>query len=208
MRNTNIFNSYYQGTVDVVGQPTSRSDKRHNYKQLYYEVIDNICTTLDERFDGIKEFAFLDLVNPIFFPQWQKEFPTEKVQLMNSKYDGLFNVSSLKHELQFIYSDDDFCKDTPMELLQYLYSNNLHLCLPEVTKLLKLNGTMVISSASIERSFSCLNRVKTYWRSKMGQEWLGSLCRNSIHKDILNELEDQHQLHSLLVDKFAEAKKA
>ena len=204
MRNTDIFDSYYQGTVDVVGQPTSRSDRRHNYKQLYYEVIDNICTTLDERFDGIKEFAFLDLVNPIFFHQWQKEFPTEKVQLLNSKYDGLFNVSSLKHELQFIYSDDDFCKDTPMELLQYLYSNNLHPCLPEVTKLLKLNGTMAISSASVERTFSCLNRVKTYLRSKMGQERLGSLCRISIHKDILNELEDQHQLHSLIVDKFAE----
>ena len=89
MRNTDIFDSYYQGTVDVVGQPTSRSDKRHKYKQLYYEVIDNICTMLDERFDGIKEFAFLDLVNPIFFHQWQKEFPTEKVQLLNSKYDGL-----------------------------------------------------------------------------------------------------------------------
>ena len=126
------------------------------------------------------------------------------VQLLNSKYDGLFNVSSLKHKLQSLYSDDDFCKDTPMELLHYLYYTNLHPCLLGVTKLLKLNGTMAISSASVERTFSSLNRVKTYLRSKMGQEWLGSLCRISTHKDVLNKLEDQHQLHSFIVEKVAE----
>ena len=65
MCNTDVFDPYYQGAVDVVGQLSSRSDKRHNYKQLYYELIDNICAIRDERYDGIKEFAFLDLAKPI-----------------------------------------------------------------------------------------------------------------------------------------------
>jgi hypothetical protein len=38
----------------------------------------------------------------------------------------------------------------------------------------------------------------------MGQERLGSLCRISIHKDILKELEDKKQLHDLIIEKFVE----
>ena len=38
----------------------------------------------------------------------------------------------------------------------------------------------------------------------MGQERLGSLCRISIHKDILKELEDKKKLHDLITEKFIE----
>ena len=103
-----------------------------------------------------------------------------------------------------MYRVVEFYKGTPTHLLQYLYNNNLHSSLPEAVRLLKMNGTMAISSASVERTFSCLHRVKTYLRSKMSQERVGSLCRNSIHKDILNELEDQQQRHPLIIEKFAE----
>ena len=188
IRKNESFHSYYQGTVAIVGEPSSRSDKKHNYKQLYFEVIDNTLTMLDDRFDSVKEFAFLDLVNPIFFHLWQKEVPRDKLQLLNAKYGTLFDISLLEHQLHFMYKDEDFCKSNATELLQYLYHNNLHPSLSEVVKLLKLNGAIAISSASVERSFSCLRRVKTYLRSKMGQERLGSLCRISIHKDIFKPI--------------------
>ncbi len=59
-----------------------------------------------------------------------------------------------------------------------------------------------MSSASAERSFSCLGRVKSYLRSKMNDERLGWLCRISVHKDILQEKEDQRQLYDLVLEKF------
>jgi hypothetical protein len=68
--------------------------------------------------------------------------------------------------------------------------------------LLKLNGIIAVSSASAERSFSCLGRVKSYLRSKMNDERLGWLCRISVHKDILQEKEDQKQLYDLVLEKF------
>ena len=66
IRKNESFHSYYQATVTVVGGPSSWSDKKHNYKQLYFEVIDNTLAMLDDRFDSVKEFAFLDLLNPFF----------------------------------------------------------------------------------------------------------------------------------------------
>ena len=62
------FDSYFQATVAVVGEPSSRSDNKHNYKQLYFKVSNNASTMVDDRFDRVKEFAFLDLLNPIFPP--------------------------------------------------------------------------------------------------------------------------------------------
>ncbi len=74
-----------------------------------------------------------------------------------------------------------------MERLKYIFEKNTQGCIPEVVKLLKLNGIITVSSASAERSFSCLGRVKSYLRSKMNDERLGLLCRISVHKDILQE---------------------
>jgi len=97
----------------------------------------------------------------------------------------------------FIYKDRDFHKENASELLEYIYKFNLQ-DLPEVVKLLKMNGVIAISSASVERSFSCLRRVKIYLRGNMGQERLGSLCRISIHKNNLKELEEKKKLHDLI----------
>ena len=81
---------------------------------------------------------------------------------------------------------------------------NIHGCIPQVVKLLKLNGVIAVSSASAERSFSCLGRVKSYLRGKMNDNRLGCLCRISIQKDILQEKEDKKQLFELVLERFVQ----
>ena len=159
---------------------------------------------LNDRFADCKDFGFLDLVNPNFFAMWTNKVTADRVQLLNLKYGPLFNMQQLVNQLLFMYKDTDFYKKSPVEVLQYIYEFGLQGSLPEVVKLLKLNSAIAVSSASVERSFSCLKRVKTYLRNKMGQERLGSLCRISIHKDILKELEDKKEIHDLIADKFIE----
>ena len=66
----------------------------------------------------------------------------------------------LESQLYVLYRDKDFHKENSMELLKYIFQFNLQSCLPEVVKLLKMNGVFAVSSASVERSFSCLKRVK------------------------------------------------
>ena len=63
--------------------------------------------------------------------------------------------------------------------------------------LLQISMALPVSTASCERSFSCLKRLKNYLRSTLGHERLTSLALISIERDLL-------QLDSLdsVVDKF------
>ena len=126
------------------------------------------------------------------------------LQSLKCKYGPFFHIQSLENQLLFIYNDPDFHKDSPLEILQYIYKCGLETSIPEAVKLLKLNSVISISSASVERSFSCLKRVKTYLRNKMGQERLGCLCRISLHKVAIKEVEDKNILHDRIVQKFME----
>ena len=202
MRNDDTFREFYDSVVNKIGEPSSRSERKHNYKQLYFEVLDNITNMLTERFADCQNFEFLDLVNPNLFSQWKNKVPAAKLEMLKSKYGPLFNISNLESQLIFIYKDTDFHKESPVALLQFIYNFNLEASIPEVVKLLKLNASIAVSSASVERSFSCLKRVKTYLRNTMGQGRLGSLCRISTHKNILKELEDQNLLTDLVIEKF------
>lgn len=54
---------------------------------------------------------------------------------------------------------------------------------PTLHKLLKIYWTLPISSATAERSFSVVKRLKTYLRNSMGQERLSSLALIAIEKE-------------------------
>ena len=156
---------------------------------------------LNERLIDSNTFAFLDLVNPKLFGQWKGSVPAQKLQQLQEKYGSLFDLPKLESQLLFVYNDSDFVKETPLELLDYIYFINVQDCISEFVKLLKLNAVMAVSSASAERSFSCLGRVKSYLRGTMRDERLGSLCRISIHKDILQEMENKKELHPSILQK-------
>ena len=204
IRNDEEFNKNYRGAVDKAGHPVTKADQKINYKQLYFEVLDTIVGMLNERFKDIGSFGFLDLVNPKLFRSWGGKVPSDKIDLLRERYGSLFDIPMLESQLTFIYGDSDFYKDTSMEILQYIFELNIQSSLPEVVKLLKMNGVFSLTSASAERSFSCLKRVKTYLRATMTQDRLSSLCRISIHKDILKSKKDAHTLHEEVLVKFAE----
>ena len=68
-------------------------------------------------------------------------------------------------------------KDIPEAIL--LGKDNF---LPAVTTLLRLFGTIPVSNATAERSFSALKRLKTYLRSTMGEERLTGLALLHVNK--------------------------
>ena len=204
LRTDRAYHQFFQSTIYLVGEPSFNTDKRHDYESLYFQVVDNIMSILSERFAECKNFAFLDLVNPCIFKQWRKGVPPDMLQSLKCKYGPLFHIQSLEHQLLFIYNDPDCHKESPLEILQYIYICGLKTSIPEAVMLLKLNSVISISSASVERSFSYLKRVKTYLRNNMGQERLGCLCRILLHKDVIKEVEDKSILHDRIVQKFVE----
>ena len=115
LRSDEEFAKFYQEAVDKVGPPPTKADKKHNYKQLYFEVLDSIVGMLSERFQDMKRFEFLDLASPKAFTNWSGTVPTEKINLLKEMYGPLFDVPMLESQLSFIYRDTDFHKDTSHE---------------------------------------------------------------------------------------------
>ena len=66
--------------------------------------------------------------------------PSGKINLLKERYGPLFDIPMLESQLKFIYMDSDFYKETSMEVLQYIFEVNIQSSLPEVVKLLKMNG--------------------------------------------------------------------
>lgn len=69
---------------------------------------------------------------------------------------------------------------------------------PQLCSLLRAALTIPVSSASAERSFSSLKRIKTYLRSKMDQHRLSNLSLISIERDLSKTVD-----YDKVLDKFA-----
>ena len=68
---------------------------------------------------------------------------------------------------------------------------------PNIQKLLKIFATLPVSTATAERSFSTLRRLKTYLRTTMTNDRLNGLALMSIHRDIVTKLNPQDVISQL-----------
>nr|XP_004209215.1 zinc finger MYM-type protein 1-like [Hydra vulgaris] len=73
-------------------------------------------------------------------------------------------------------------------LVEIFAENDASKMFDEVSKVLRVFFTIPVSTATAERSFSSLRRLKTYLRSTMNQKRLNSTILSHIHKDILEEV--------------------
>ena len=73
---------------------------------------------------------------------------------------------------------------------------------PTVNTALHILLVMPYSTANIERAFNTLRRVKTWLRSTMSEERLNWLCMLSVHRKLVNSLDDSFT--ELVLSRFAE----
>ena len=67
-------------------------------------------------------------------------------------------------------------------------SEQTKLMFPLVLKLIKLLLVVPATSATAERSFSTMKRLKTYLRSSMGQARLNHLCLLTVYSELVSQL--------------------
>ena len=93
-----------------------------------------------------------------------------------------------------------------MELLDML--NIYKLVFSQTFKLAVISVTIPVSSASCERTFSCLRRVKTYLRNRMTNERLTHLALINIEKataksinieEVVDEFDAAHNNRKILL---------
>jgi len=83
--------------------------------------------------------------------------------------------------------------------------NNLDLGMKEVCKLAKLiAATIPSTTASAERTFSDLKRIKTYFRSTLGQDRPSALGILSIEKKVLADLKMDPKFYNKVIEKSVE----
>jgi hypothetical protein len=94
--------------------------------------------------------------------------------------DGLMvEINSLQRYLEYKKKSNVWKHPTSLrELLKIISS--MHDIYPQVLTLLLIANTLPVTSASCERTFSTLRRIKNYMRTTMGQDRLSSLSVLSI----------------------------
>lgn len=184
---------------------TGRQVHRENYpadspmeyfkRSIFIPCVDDLLGSLKSRFEGsiVQILTTLEMLLP------------HKICVDNAQ-----NLSNL-----LPYLDDDVSAEVTLESEYHLWAEKwknadqtsmereaievLAKCdaafYPHIHTLLKLLASLPVSTASVERSFSTLKRVKTYLRNKMGNERLTGLALMSAHSnqtisvdDVLNEM--------------------
>nr|CAI5866245.1 unnamed protein product [Callosobruchus analis] len=181
--------------------------KRLYYKQIFAQIFDTIIVQLETRFADLSVLQFFDLVNCDNFSSFSKEFPNSLLDILIEQYP-IFDHISLKNELSVLYSDKDLLGGAKCakDMLLFIFNYYLKSCLPELYKLLSLVLSIPVTSASVERSFSALKRMKTYNRSKMTQDRLSGLSLTAIEKHLVSELKETDNFYDNVINYFANSK--
>nr|CAH7712282.1 unnamed protein product [Callosobruchus chinensis] len=168
---------------------TTRDQLVEKYRVLYYEILDTISLQIKTRFEDLEKLLFVALMDTSRFQTYSKNFPTQAINNLKEMYPNIFTeFQRLKNELLLIYSDEQYHNMEPHRLMESLFENSS--IFKEAYKLLCLIVTIPSTSVSVERSFSCLKRIKTYLQSTTLEDRLTNtnLSKISIEKELLNEL--------------------
>ncbi|KAJ4444809.1 hypothetical protein ANN_06606 [Periplaneta americana] len=167
-----------------------KGDDELKYRQLYYSILDRMHMEITDRFSDYGKLQFTHLLESQKFSAYRENFPNEALNKLFQSYNSHFDQVRLKNELSVIYSAEvfDFSNKPMHEILSAIYENQLNQVIPEVLKLATLIVTIPATSASVERTFSALKRIKSYCRSTHTQERLSGLALISIEKSFLQKL--------------------
>lgn len=153
----------------------------NSYKtKLYFPIIDTFLSEISRRFDekNINIMHAIQACNPL-----AKNFLVPNVLLPLIEIYGLDQEMV---ELEAKLAKRTLEKKEDVTSMHDVYSTliSLHDAFPELLKLLKICMTIAINTASCERSFSSLKRIKSYLRSTMSEQRLTDLAIISIEREL------------------------
>lgn len=131
------------------------------FKVPYYEILDTLNEQITIRFQDLEKLYFIKLMDTSKFREYAQEFSTDALNNLKICYPDLFtDLQQLKNELQLIYNDEQYTGMSSENFRKSLNENNS--IFKEAHKLMCLILTIPSTSVSVERSFSCPKRIKTY----------------------------------------------
>ncbi|MGH0164899.1 UNVERIFIED_CONTAM: hypothetical protein FKN15_069971 [Acipenser sinensis] len=189
-RSEEAFNKIYEEAASLTEDPADRHlrkrrrqesasrDSKQHYRTLYHSVLNNLLLQIRHRYASLEETRFLELLNPEKFATMRSTFPDEALGCLNKGYGRFFEMDRLKTELQVFYWDRELhgASSSISDLLQSFKRNGLDRAMHQLYKLMCLVATVGATPCGVDRTFSCLERLKSYARNTMGQERFKNLA--------------------------------
>lgn len=170
-------------------------------RSIFVPFLDSFMLHIEERL--LKHEKILSSFE-VLLPRISKpEFNSEDEKMLRnlySVYEELLDTVSFEivlGETKMWYrclSEIENLPENPLEALVFLLQERKGNVFPNLTTLFRIYVTIPVTSASNERSFSTLRRLKTYLRSTTAEERLNGLALLNIHREIpvsINEVLDE-----------------
>lgn len=183
--------------------PTSSSDVQENIvsnweKSVYIPILDFINLDLKDRFaeDSIKCYSLNFLVPTNLDAVSDLQKLKTNIEPICDKYYTLFSqnrdtmVMKVLNEVCSIKKSADYEQLKRVNIAIQAYANCDAKSYPFIKSLLQILLTLPISTATAERSFSTLKRLKTWMRSRMTEDRLTGLALLYVHRDININIEN------------------
>jgi hypothetical protein len=160
--------------------PPSSSPEEYFRRSIFLPCLDDLISGLKERFSVNKDIlSSLEILLP-------KNADERKLQdLSNIEFYWVTFVSEpvIKAEYSLWCEKWRAEPNKPLDIMDVLDACDPAF-FPSISKLLRIFACLPVSTASVERSFSSLKRIKSYLRNKMGGERLTGLALLSIHSQL------------------------
>ena len=195
------YKAIWQECLEITGE-TYDGNRYDQYFKKYNAVITRIISEFDQRFADLNKRSYLSLLDCSKFSGYCEQFPKDLVDAICSRYTG-FDKVKLGNELKVFYSKEEFSGKKVPEIMQILMEKNLEDIFSEISRLVRLVLTLPSTTASVERSFSILRRLKSYLRSTMGDNRLKWLMLMAVESSLLHKLQHQSGFSDEIIDRFA-----
>ena len=184
------------------GTPPHQFTVVHDYyRAQYYEVLDLLIGEISRRFDQ-KSLALPAAIEELLMKASNntEESVISVPDKIVEAYSRDVNIKKLERQLQMLPDLVSAYKTslhvrllkitsvrTICDMLQSVPIAQEMFC--EVHKLIRIYLTIPVTTATAERSFSALRRVKTYLRSTMSEERLNNAMLLHVHKDVSSNID-------------------
>ena len=176
--------------MDSGSEPVSYPSPKDYFRRIYFEFADNIHNEITKRFDQEHYHLYLKAEKVLLSAASNEEVPNEDFQNVCAHFGNDFDHSRLKHQLAVLSDAVDGTNLSVQDVKTSLLTlNTTSRLFSEVLRLIQLLYVVPASTATAERTFSSLRRLKTFLRNSMSQQRLNHLILLHVHKDLTDQLD-------------------
>nr|XP_027198316.1 zinc finger MYM-type protein 1-like [Dermatophagoides pteronyssinus] len=195
-------------SFDYESSDSPLNDPKSHFKvDFFFAILDIAITSVEERFTLLNQHMMVfDLIKNC---NDLEKFDDLKNRCLNLEKKLTDINDNNKRDIDGKILFEELCslktflekEYTPLDVLNFLYENNLIDTFPNTAVALRIFLTMPASVASGERTFSKLKLIKNYLRSSMSADRLSGLAIMSIESDIMEAIDIKETIKEFAIAK-------